>query len=1107
MGILVRDTRPNEADLRPAARSPADQLSRPTQVELPAWYLPTPIETVDTIDSGKNSVMAGPWIAKPLGEDKVHRAETESARRRLYAALAISGRKQLTNAQLAFVSNGLELQTIDLLEEGPSEMSRIAAEEAFQAARVLPVPPSPLEAGENLLRLGCLGILGDRGADVRRMLRVSGVPDLPLDSKDWGIRIWATLLDIWLRLFRKADWADLDAVLSGVSKLRDQQSGQEPGFLEQAVKQQDSTQAWSLVTKYHLAKAAEILGVYHSQGSVDGHFDIYEQLDAHFDRAIAAAGRGGLLKEELFARLLAPTARRLAENSIWTATRAVNSRVTRFVQALVSREQIHPIFELLPPQGRTLREHGLLGSGRRSIVVSLPTSSGKTYIAIFRILQALNQFEHERGWVAYLAPTRALVNQLTVRLRREFGRIGDIVEKVSPALEINSLEADLLGDTDAVTQFRILVTTPEKLGLILRGGWADQIGRPLTLVVVDEAHGIGIGERGLRLELLLATINRECKHAQFLLLTLFVPNGVEISRWLAPESHRSIDVGADWMPNDCVVALSQPRKGCQRGDFSLRFSTQDTIHQTLHIPEDLEINKNRPLGLSWSQVSRSPGKLAAATAEVLQHRGTVIVLVDKPRNSWGVAKALRTEEKRINGNSADHTDIRTFLADEMGPNFPLTGLLEYGIGIHHSGLSDDTRTIVEWLTERSKLHALVATTTISQGVNFPVSGVIFASYQDPYGQDIPPTYFWNVAGRAGHFDRVDLGFVALVSHDRDRTQRLHRLINRSVKALNSTLIKMVQEVADMGNLLRLESLAWQPGWSAFLQYLAHTYRQIGDDDRFAMEVEQVLRGTLGFRKLRSEHSKGATQLVEGVYRYAERIQGKPLRLVDATGFSWESVSGALARLKSANLMDEPWSPDLFSDRRNSLQRLLGVLFEVPELRKSLAEVTGGPHPDGDTLTRIICDWVHGRSLPDMANSYFAGDSRGRTDQVRAMTRCCQNVFGRLTRTASWGLAALQALTLRDGFESLPPDELRSIRNLPAKVYYGVNSDEAVALRLLGVPRSAAEPLAAELGIRADGPLHRTRAILRRAQPKQWTAAIGSSGAAYRRVWSIIEGEA
>jgi hypothetical protein len=91
---------------------------------------------------------------------------------------------------------------------------------------------------------------------------------------------------------------------------------------------------------------------------------------------------------------------------------------------------------------------------------------------------------------------------------------------------------------------------------------------------------------------------------------------------------------------------------------------------------------------------------------------------------------------------------------------------------------------------------------------------------------------------------------------------------------------MVQAAANTGALLHLETLSWQPGWSSFLQYLAHTYRQIGDHERFAVEIEQVLRGTLGFQALRRSQRGWADQLVQGVYNYAERIKGKPLKLVD-----------------------------------------------------------------------------------------------------------------------------------------------------------------------------------------------------------------------------------
>ena len=1055
---------------------------------------------------------ADSWIIQSLGSEKVRKAVEEAGRRRVRSALGVEGAGEFPDDQLRFVANGLELRVFELLEGDNAEVLQSAATDAFQVARALACPGAPIDAAEWLVRLGCLGVLGDRGADVRRLLIEEDLPQLPLDSEDWGIRVWACILDIWLRLFRKRGWPDLDLVQQRVAALRTNQREHEPDFLVQAEARKDARPAWELITEYHLAKAAEILGLFLTQGSVDGHFDVREQLEAQFDRAIGAAGRGQLMERESLARLLARTARVLVDNSIWTVTRAVNSRVTRFVESLTSRDRKQPIFEMLPPQRRTLREKGLLGSAHRSVVVSLPTSSGKTFIAEFRILQALNQFDQERGWVAYLAPTRALVNQLTLRLRRDLATLGSIVEKVSPALEIDGLEAGMLTDTDVERQFRILVTTPEKLDLMLRGGWEEKIGRPLTLVVVDEAHGLASQARGLKLELLLATINRECRHAQFLMLTPFIQNAAEIARWLAPDSNNSIELGVDWSPNDRVIAIARPQKGQKRGDFGVRLVTQHTTRNTIDVPEALDVGDRRPLGLSWSEVSTSPGKLAAATAHILQRRGTVIVLVDKPRNSWGVAAAFKVEGDHADVSGADLTHIQRFLVDEMGQDFPLASLLEYGVGVHHSGLSEDTRTLVEWLTEQSKLRVLVATTTIAQGVNFPVSGVVFASHQYPYGQDMPPEDFWNIAGRAGRVDQGDLGIVALAGHNDAKAEKLKEFIGRSVGALNSTLIEMVQRADADGKLLQLETLSYQPGWSSFVQYLAHTYRQIGNHERFAAEVEQVLRGTFGFQALRKSHKGWADRLVQGVYNYAERIKGKPLKLVDATGFSWESVSNTLVRVNEANLTSEVWSPELFGTRRDDLRRMMGVLLQVPELREPLKEVTGGEQPDGDMLARIICDWVQGRPLTEMATTYFSTksgedeESTGDRDPVAAMTRCCRSVFGRLTQTASWGLSALQSLTLGDSFDGMSADDQRVLRNLPARVYYGVNSDEAVALRLLGVPRSAAAPLAKSLGVGASEPLNDVRAKLRASNVSTWRTALGDRGESYHRVWSIIEGE-
>lgn len=1060
---------------------------------------------------------AGTWLRTAVGEERLRLTSTEASRRRLTNALG-SPAGTADDRELQFVTNALELQLFDALEdeERVAELRAVAAE-TFQIARTLAWPDEPVAATQWLVRLGCIAVIGDRSADFRRIVTECELPALPLDSSDWGVQVWSSVLDVWLRLFRKDGWDDLDAVQVRIVAIREAQREVEPEFLRQAEKRKDVRPAWELMVHYHLAKAAELLGAYLGQGSVDGHFDIREQLEAQFDRAIGASARGQLIERETMSRLLARAARVMVDNSIWTVTRAVNSRVTRFVESLSARDQRRPIFEVLPPQRRTLREEGLLGSGHRSVVVSLPTSSGKTFIAEFRILQALNQFDQENGWVAYLAPTRALVNQLATRLRRDFAHLETVVEKVSPALEIDGLEAGMLTEADRAQQFRILVTTPEKLDLMLRGGWEEKIGRPLTLVVVDEAHGLASENRGLKLELLLATINRECRHAQFLLLTPFIRNGAEIARWLSPDSNKSIDLGVEWTPNDRVVAIARVERGDSQGEFSVSLRSRHTTRNTLDIPEKIDIGESRPLGLAWSKVTRSPGKIAAATAQVLQKRGTVILLADTPAATWGIADTFKVDENRRSLDRDDLWHVQRFLIDEMGQDFPLAGLLEYGVGVHHAGMSEDTRALVEWLTENEQLRVLVATTTIAQGVNFPVSGVVFASHQYrmrkfPYRIDMPPQDFWNIAGRAGRVDQGDLGVVVLAAHDDAKQQAIEQFIDASVSELNSTLIEMVQSAADAGSLLRLESLSHQPGWSAFVQYLAHTYRQIDNHEQFAAQVEQVLRGTLGFQALRKSHKGWADTLVQGVYAYAERIKGKPLSLVDATGFSWESVNATLARIGQENLPDDVWSPELFAGRRDDLRRMMGLLLQVPELRESLEDITGGTSPDGDKLARIICDWVQGRPLTEMASDYFAQrveeeSDESTTDAVAAMTRCCQSVFGRLTQTASWGLSALQSLTLGSAFDKLSPDKQRSLRNLPARVYYGVNTDEAVALRLLGVPRTAAPALARELAVKADEPLHRVRGRLRAADVGEWTKAMGVVGTSYHRVWTIMEGEA
>ncbi len=1007
-------------------------------------------------------------------------------------------------------AEALEMVVLDLVlentaddEEKQNEL-KLSAADAFCLLRVLPRPEGVMDTAMFLLRASTLAVLGDKGSDAARWLREKPWPELPLESNDWSERTWATILDIWLRLIRKSGWTDRDTVLERIASLRESQTSFEKGYLEGQAPAHAKAAALELIGLYHLAKSAEVFAHYITDGVVDGKYQIHQLLETHFDRVLAACAQAQMVELEPLSRLLAAGASQMADNSIWTVTRAVNSRVTDFVKNLVDRGRgDRAIFDVLPPQRRTLAERGLLGSSRRAVVVSLPTSSGKTLIAQFRILQALNQFDHERGWVVYLAPTCTLVNQIARQLRRDFEPLDIIVEQVSPALEVDNIESELLHQNDPEQEFRVLITTPEKLDLMLRQGWEEKIGRPLTLVVVDEAHNIQSIRRGLKLELLLATINSECQRAQFLLLTPFIDNAREVARWLGGPNSEDVSLALDWQPNDRVIGIVHAKKGGALNgrsyDYELRMETVHTTRHTLVVDELLALPMNEDIASTYSKVS-DLSSLAAVAAQKLHERGPVIVMHTRPDWVWTLAERFKIEGNRRTP-SKNIELVQQFLEMEFGPSFPLIDLMSFGVGVHHAGLSDDVRALMEWLFEAEELGFLVATTTIAQGVNFPVTGVVMASHQYPYGVDMPPEDFWNIAGRAGRISQGSLGIVALVANDQEKVDTLRTFINKQSGELNSALVSLAQEAGEL--LSDLGAIVYShPEWSTFVQYLAHTYRQMGQPEGFADEIELVLRGTFGFDKLRSQDSTLANRLLDGIHAYTQYLQepGQPLKLVDSTGFSLQSIRTVLGAAGEVGIRGETWNADsLFSQDNRDLQNMMGVLLRVPELRDNLKAVTGGRTPDGDKLALIVKDWVNGVSVPDIASRYFMRDG---DDVTKAMTTCGQNLFGKLSQTAAWGLGALLSIT----GNSLPEDKLRSLSNLPSRVYYGVNDDAAIALRLLGVPRAAASGLASTMSDILGQPLTNVRTRLRNMDELSWKQALGESeGGVYRKVWRVLEG--
>lgn len=1038
----------------------------------------------------------------------VEQAYALAMRKRILAAVGAPGESEARDEYATLVA---ELLTWDSLEGGgqPKTQLKQVAKSAFVLLR--DSGKEELNSEEALawqLRAACLAVLADVPQEAGKLLAGADLAVRADPSKSWLLFARETVAKCWLGLMRHQTTADVEGAQNALTTLRHLQGQYEKSYLERV--RADSKArlvAIELLALYFLGTAAERLSEYFLKGFADGGVDINAQLDMYFDRALHAVDQAVAVENLDIALLLQPVAHQLANASIRSATRSANALTRRFAETLVARPQ-QPLFQLLPPQRAALREQGLIGNAQRSVVVNFPTSSGKTLLAEFAILQALNDLGDERGWVAYVAPTRALVNQVTNRLRRDFEPLSKRVERLSPALEFDSVELSALqvatsdGKEPPVD---VLICTPEKLDLLVRReDLRIHLGR-LAMVVVDEAHGIGAKDsRAIKLELLLSMINREHEHVRFLMLTPFINNAKRVAQWLDQTSNRDYSIDAEWIPNDRIIGIATPpdRAGTKKGQTAtgVLFAPISTPKKTLHLDEVLSLEGvSAQLGLTVAKLHSSAGALATATAQVLSKRGPTVMLCRTVRDTWTYADTLLKNSWPQLDGSEDREAIARFVAYELGEAIPLSKMLKAGVAVHHAGLPEEVAQAIEWLFENRRLHVLCATTTLAQGVNFPIANLVVASIYPAggYGQQMSYSDFWNIAGRVGRVDQDAIGIVALTAKDDEARGKCDGFLKRSMANLASTLLDMVGELQTLGAERGLEALVWKKEWSNFSQFISHTLRQVGVA-KFADQVELVLRGTLGYQTLREENSPVARQLLTETRKYANRLASDmgAVRLVDSTGFSFESVRNALAQLGELGNLDDLLNPDrLFSGNNRALQQIMGVLLTIPEVRDELVD-SGGGH--GGTIAEMLSNWVHGMPIQDLAQRYFSESG----DDEDAITTCVRK-FKRLSMTSSWGLSSVLAMKFGTRIDELPEETRQTVTNIPSMVLYGVWTHEQIALRAAGVPRTAASDLANHF--KTGTTPYLLRKALSASGDVPWVAALGQQrGADYYRVWQMLE---
>ncbi|PWU14404.1 MAG: hypothetical protein C5B50_17660 [Verrucomicrobia bacterium] len=185
---------------------------------------------------------------------------------------------------------------------------------------------------------------------------------------------------------------------------------------------------------------------------------------------------------------------------------------------------------LSPPQEWAL-DHGVLRD-RCSYVISAPTNSGKTLIAVLRIFVGAIETGSRH---VYVVPLKALAEEKAEDFRALARRIaahGGPEVLVTVSTGDYQITSDFFGSPPPA-EGQIMICTPERLEVILRNPDNYQWARQVATYCVDEFHLLGEKERGSTVEILLTRLMALCPDSSLIGLSATIGGIDAVASWLS----------------------------------------------------------------------------------------------------------------------------------------------------------------------------------------------------------------------------------------------------------------------------------------------------------------------------------------------------------------------------------------------------------------------------------------------------------------------------------------------------------------------------------------------------------------------------------------------
>ncbi len=438
------------------------------------------------------------------------------------------------------------------------------------------------------------------------------------------------------------------------------------------------------------------------------------------------------------------------------------------------------------PNHQQALEAGYLSPGT-SAVMSYPTGAGKSTLTELKI--AVTRLSGKK--IVYLAPTLALVAQVTNDLRQTFP-------------EARGTSSDEMAQEDLST---VSVMTPERCLTLL--GFNPDGFQEVGLLVFDECHILhpqdSSSRRSVDAMLCLLSFFRASPTADVLLVSAMIKNASELAEWISGLIQRSVlALPFNWKPTrqarGCVVYEGKRVSELQE---LISNNAASSATKAISAPVKRQL-KARPFGMfsllqTWNSKSQEDyallplldkeiqldaTKFSASLAYLTSNRNEVAAEIAARSADQGIKTLIFAQTIPFCSSIQNKLDVlmktpavqlnalekkqRAYAVLELGGEDFTYCQLEGRVASHHGLLLPSERSVNESLFRRADgISVLVATSTLAQGMNLPSQLVVIAG-DDKYDleknkpQMLEAHNLLNAAGRAGRAGEAAEGMVILI---------------------------------------------------------------------------------------------------------------------------------------------------------------------------------------------------------------------------------------------------------------------------------------------------------------------------------------------------------